>query len=488
MQARRTLILFVFGLLLSGHSFSQVIKDTKGDYETYTSLLDSPFLKTGSSPATRFAVNANRAAYSNIRRFLNMSVKVPYAAVRIEEMYNYFNINYTSPGNDSLVNIRSYRTTCPWSDDKQLLFYQINTASLNLTDIPPSNLVFLIDVSGSMDLPNRLPLLQSSFRKLVKYLRPIDTISIVIYGGATGIYLTPTGGDEKEKIHKAIDDLSAGGTTPGEAGLIQAYNLARSTFIEGGNNRIILATDGDFNVGQKDEEELGLMISKMKNNGIYLTCLGVGMGNYKDSKIEILARKGNGNFAYLDSENEGEKVLITEFTQNMYAACNNVYMDVQFDTSTVTGYRLIGYNNIKKTLKETSSTSTEGGEIGYDQSIMAVFEVSTRTNDASSLAEVKLHYTPSSTGRSASIIYQSKDPIIPFDKAMQPYRFTTSLTMFGLLLRQTEKFPHSKWDELIQLSNRSVDIANPLQKEYVDLLHKAQKIYVSNKRNKSKRF
>lgn len=484
MQASRTLLLFVVGLFISGHSYSQVIKDTKGDYETYRSILDSPLLKTALHPTTQFALNANRASYSNIRRFINMSVKVPFAAVRIEEMYNYFNINYAIPPKDSLVTFRSYRTTCPWASNKQLLFLQMNTPSLNLSEIPPSNLVFLIDVSGSMDLPNRLPLLKSSFRKLVTYLRSVDTMSIVIYGGATGIYLPPTGGDQKEKIFKAIDDLSAGGTTPGEAGFVQAYNLARSTRIENGNNRVILATDGDFNVGQKNEEELGEMVSRMKNNGIYLTCLGVGMGNYKDSKIEVLARKGNGNFSYLDSEDEGEKVLVREFTQNLYASAENVRMDIRFDPSVVTGYRLLGYNNIKHS--GAGVGVIDGGEIGYDQSIMAVFEVQVMDTLQKEIADVKVHLTPVATKDEEILTFRIGAELVPMASASPSYRFAASLSMFGLLLRQSEEIHFSKWDDLIQLARKSVDTQDPVKKEYVDLLLKAQKIYVPGKRKKSR--
>ena len=484
MKAFRTFSLFVIGLLIYGQLFSQVVNDTKGGDETYISSLDSPFIKTTVFPSITVGLNSNRAAYSNIRRFLNMNVMVPFAAVRMEEMMNYFNLNYAAPSQDSLVNLKTFRSTCPWNQEKELLFVQVNTTKVDLSTVPPSNLVFLVDVSGSMDLPNRLPLLQSSFRKLVNYLRPIDTLSIVIYGGATGIYLNPTSGAEKEKILKAIDELSAGGTTPGEAGLIQAYTLAKHQFIENGNNRVILATDGDFNVGQKKEEDLELLISKMQASGIYLTCLGVGMGNYKDSKIEVMARKGNGNFAYLDTEDEGEKVLVKEFTQNLYTVAEDVYLSVHFDSTKLNGYRLVGYNNAKSSYKD-SLPLVEGGELGYEQSVMAVFEVQMKQQTDASFATIDLHYKPSFSNKPEVLKTACDAPLVSFEQAPAPYRFAASLSLFGMMLRHTEYAKDKKWIELVELSKKAVDLNDPKQKEYVELLQKAQRIYVPSKRKKS---
>ena len=284
--------------------------------ETYSSLVENDFVPALKYPETGFTININKASYSNVRRFLNMGTIVPPDAVRIEELLNYFNFGYTEPlGNENFV-FHSYLTECPWNADDMLLYLNVCARKANIEKIPPSNLVFLIDVSGSMDLPNRLPLLKSAFKLLVDNLRPIDTVSIVVYGGTVGVWMPPTSGIEKKKILQSIEELEAGGPTPGEAGIRTAYRLAKSQFIKGGNNRVILATDGDFNVGQSTEEELERLIMMHRQWGIYLTCLGVGMGNYKDSKLEILATKGNGNFAYLDDEKEAEKVLMNEFYSN----------------------------------------------------------------------------------------------------------------------------------------------------------------------------
>jgi Ca-activated chloride channel homolog len=299
--------------------------------ETYASILENHFINAKRFPSTGMSLNVDRASYSNIRRFITLNSFVPPDAVRIEEMLNYFNLDYHEPKGKELFDVRSRLSTCPWNTDNQLLYINLSSRKLDLDSLPPSNLVFLIDVSGSMDMPNRLPLLKSAFRLLVNNLRDKDSVAIVVYGGVTGVMLNTTSGGEKEKILKAIDELEPGGSTPGESGIRMAYNVARNHFIEGGNNRVILATDGDFNVGLKTEAELDELISRQRESGVYLTCLGVGMGNYKDSKIQTLAKKGNGNFAYLDNFREAEKVLLKEFTQTLYAVADNVYMNVLFN-------------------------------------------------------------------------------------------------------------------------------------------------------------
>jgi Ca-activated chloride channel homolog len=360
---------------VSGNLVREARRKLAAGDETYNALVENSFIETEHYPNTSLVVNVDRAAYSNIRRFIKLNSEVPPDGVRIEEMINYFNFNYVEPPKDSIFHIESSLSSCPWYPGNQLLFLQFNTRKLEMDKVPPSNLVFLIDVSGSMDMPNRLPLLKSSFRKLVENLRPIDTVSIVVYGSVVGVMLQPTSGENKKKIYEAIEELSPGGTTPGEAGILQAYKLAQKQFIKDGNNRVILATDGDFNVGQNSEQQLEELITRMQQTGIYLTCLGVGMGNYKDSKIEVLAHKGNGNFAYLDNEQEGEKVLVKELTQTLYAAADDVYMNVRFNPDLVKAYRLIGFDNKKSALADTSSV-LEGGELGSGHSVIAIFELS----------------------------------------------------------------------------------------------------------------
>ena len=462
--------------------------------ETYNGVVPNEFLKADRYPVTGLTLNIDRASYSNVRRFINMNSVVPFDAVRIEEMLNYFNLHYSQPKSDSLFEANSHLTGCPWNDENQLLFLQVNSKKINLDKIPPSNLVFLIDVSGSMDMPNRLPLLKAAFRKLVENLRPIDTVSIVVYGGVVGVMLQPTSGANKQKIIEAIEDLNPAGFTPGEAGIRQAYRLAQSKFIKGGNNRVIIATDGDFNIGQTSEQELEDLIVKMKQTGIYLTCLGVGMGNYKDSKIEVLAKKGNGNFAYLDDEKEAEKVLVKELTQTLYAVADDVYMNVSFDPTLVNEYRLIGFDN-KRTALADSSLSLEGGEVGSGHSLMAIFEIvpSNKNNNAKEdnlrdrpIATINLHYRLPGKKESRFFNYKCPFQFQEFDEADPYIRFATSVAMFGSLLRECKYIKKSGWEELLMMTKNSMDETDPLEKEFYDLIVKARKVYTGVGKKKKK--
>ena len=313
--------------------------------ESYFSLIENETVEAKKFPNTGFSLNINKASYSNIRRFLAMNSVVPPDAVRIEELLNYFNLNYKEPDKNECFKIESKLSDCPWNAEKKLLYLNINARKLDLEKVPPSNLVFLIDASGSMDLPNRLPLVKAAFQMLVKNLREIDTVSIVVYGGTVAVWMQPTGGNEKQKIIKSIEELTASGDTPGESAIKVAYKVAKSLYIKNGNNRVILATDGDFNVGETSEKALEDLITRERESGVYLTCLGVGMGNFKDSKLETLAKRGNGNYAYLDDIKEAEKVLVKEVTQTFYAVADDVFLNVKFNTDLVKEYRLIGFDN-----------------------------------------------------------------------------------------------------------------------------------------------
>ena len=459
--------------------------------ETYSVLVENGFIQTDGNPVTGITPNVNRASYSNIRRFINMNSQVPEDAVRIEEMLNYFNFNYLEPGDDSTFTVRSQLSSCPWNSQNQLLFVQMASKKLNLKSIPPSNLVFLVDVSGSMDMPNRLPLLKSAFRKLVENLRAVDTVSIVVYGGVTGVMLPPTSGDKKEKILQAIEELAAGGFTPGEAGIRQAYRLAHNTFIKDGNNRVILATDGDFNVGVSGENELESLILKMKQGGIYLTCLGVGTGNYKDSKIEALAKKGNGNFAYLDDEKEGEKVLVKELTQTLYAVADNVSLNIHFNAEAIRSYRLIGFDN-KRTALEDTTSALEGGEIGSGHSMIAVFEVTPGSSQATNrlpdeqqqLAAVTINYNLPGKKEQLMQVYECINNYKPLEQLDHYFSFATSVCMFGGFLHSSPYLKKATWDDVINLTKASMDVSNPLHTEFFDMVVKAKKIYEPSKKRK----
>jgi Ca-activated chloride channel homolog len=454
--------------------------------ETYASIVENRLVNAEKYPSTTVSLNIDRASYSNIRRFINMGTLVPPDAVRIEEMLNYFNNNYNQPPPQSIFDIHSVITSCPWNTFNQLFFLNISSQKLNLDSLPASNLVFLIDVSGSMDMPNRLPLLKSAFKLLVNNLREKDTVSIVVYGGLVATMLNPTSGAEKDSILRVIDELEPGGATPGESGIRLAYRIAASHFIKKGNNRVILATDGDFNVGLKKEEELEEMIAKQRESGIYLTCLGVGMGNYKDSKIQSLARKGNGNFAYLDNFREAEKVLLKEFSQTLYAVADDVYMNVQFNKQYVKEYRLIGFDNKMGALKDSLST-VEGGEVGSGQSMMAIFEIvpADKKNVSGSYADIQLNYKipASSSGEKKSNYHCPYQPTL-FTDMPASYRFSTSVVMFGSFLKQSALSKVINWNEIVTIAAQSAQPGNLPQQEFLNIVQQAKILYSKRKRKK----
>jgi Ca-activated chloride channel homolog len=457
--------------------------------ETYSSLLENEFVPARKFPETGFAINIDKASYSNVRRFLNMQTTVPPDAVRIEEMLNYFNFGYTSPKTDSVFHAESIVSDCPWNPEHQLLYLQVCARKVDLDNVPPSNLVFLIDVSGSMDMPNRLPLLKSAFKLLVNNLREKDTVSIVVYGSMVGVWLVPTSGKEKNKIFKAIEELYPAGATPGESGIRAAYRVAKSQFIKGGNNRVILATDGDFNVGQSSEEELDNLITQHQQWGIYLTCLGVGMGNYKDSKLEILAKKGNGNFAYLDDEREAEKVLVKEFTQTLYTVADDASVEISFNSDLVKQYRLLGFDNKIKAIAD-SVHELQGGDVGSGHSLLAVFEIEPTLSAADhfgfnkGIANVRIRYHLPKDSIVRTLAYTCPFNPIEFKELPSCHQFATSVVMFGGLLKGSKFFKNISWNDVIVLAEQHHNPADPIQKEMIGLVEKAKKIY-SKKKKKS---
>ena len=460
--------------------------------ETYSSLIENEFVPAAKFSETDFAININKASYSNVRRFLNMGSIVPPDAVRIEEILNYFNFDYTPPVADSNFSFNSYLSECPWNTDNLLLYLHVCAKKADIDKIPPANLVFLIDVSGSMDLPNRLPLLKSAFKLLVGNLREKDTVSIVVYGSTVGVWLPPTSGSEKQTIMKSIEELNPGGPTPGEAGIRAAYRLAKSQFIKGGNNRVILATDGDFNVGQNTDEELEGLISMYRQWGIYLTCLGVGMGNYKDSKLEVLAKRGNGNFAYLDDEKEAEKVLMREFTQTIYAVANDAYLGINFNPEIVQDYRLVGFDNKLKALSDTLN-EIQGGEIGSGHSLLAMFEIHPTRPEVDALypgkkgfAKAVLHYKTPDDSLPKQSLYDFPFTVTPFNDLPPAYRFASSTVMFGALLKKSRYMKDVTWDDVMEIANQSFDKNDIAQKEFIDLIDKAKKLYAKEKKKKKK--
>ncbi|HET6721598.1 MAG TPA: von Willebrand factor type A domain-containing protein, partial [Chitinophagaceae bacterium] len=454
--------------------------------ETYASIVENNFVDAKHYPTTGIALNIDRASYSNVRRFINLNLAVPPDAVRIEEMLNYFNFGYESPNDKSLFKIKTTLTNCPWNKDNQLFFINVFSKKLDLDSLPPSNLVFLVDISGSMDMPNRLPLLKSAFKMLTMNLREKDTVSIVVYGGAVGVLLFPTAGNEKERINKAIDEMQPGGSTPGESGIKLAYMIAKKHFIEKGNNRVILATDGDFNVGIKTEQELDELISRHRESGIYLTCLGVGMGNYKDSKIQTLARKGNGNFAYVDNYQEAEKIIMKEFTQTLYTIADDAHLQVTFDPSLVKQYRLIGFDNKVGALADSTS-EIEGGEIGSGQSLTAAFEIEPNFEAGAHVfsnkyVEVRLeHRLPMQETQQQVTESFAYNPI-PYKDVDPIFRFASSVIMFGSVLKSSSFAKDIGWGDVLFHASEAANPTDINQAQFVELVYKAKEFNTKKKK------
>ncbi len=345
-----------------------------------------------------------------------------------------------------------------------------------------------------MDMPNRLPLLKAAFQLFVKNLRAIDTVSIVTYGGTVGIWLQPTSGAEKEKITKSIEELTASGDTPGEAAIMTAYALANRTFIKGGSNRVILATDGDFNVGITSEKALEDLITKERQSGVYLTCLGVGMGNFKDSKLETLAKKGNGNYAYLDDIHEAEKVLVKELTQTFYGVADDVFMNIKFNPEFVKQYRLIGFDNRRDAVAD-STIDLEGGEIGSGNSVMAIFEILPANDNLykvdffpkEKLASVELRYSLCNDTAHAVFVSSCLANYTEFKNIDKELKFATAVAMFGLKIKQSKYIKNADWLEIQEIASEAYDPKSYLQTEFLQLVEKAQSMYNRKKNKKPKK-
>jgi len=444
--------------------------------ETYAALVQNRFLKTAQHPQTGFSPNTNKASYANIRRFIENKSPVNPNAVRLEEMINYFSLHGAPPPADhQTFALQNSVTDCPWNPAHRLLIVHARAKTIDLQHIPPANLVFLIDNSGSMDMPNRMPLLKSAFSKLVETLRPQDKVTIVTYGGIAGLWLPPTPGHMKDSIRQSIETIEPGGATAGSGGIKLAYELAEKTALTGGNNRVILATDGDFNVGITQEKELEDLIKRYRETGIKLTCLGVGMGNLKDSKIEALAREGQGTYAYLDSEQEAEKVLVTELTQNLYSVASGTTVHINMNPAAVNTYKLLGYEN-RRGAVQSEQPMLVGGDIGSGFSINAVFEIApgdTNLAKSKGLGSLTLQYIP------AGAITIQKDSLLlkwnylPLEQSSSAIRLITGLTLFGQMLRKEEATSHMLFQDLQTLVMQSIDNTQWQQVQLAQLIQKA---------------
>lgn len=356
-----------------GHRTNPIRRDF--NREAYDRIEANPFRRTKGKPVSTFSIDVDRASYANTRRYINNGELPPKDAVRIEELINYFNYEYPQPEGDKPFSVNTEIATCPWNNEHELLHVGLQGEEIPKKDIPASNLVFLVDVSGSMNRPEKLPLVKSSLRLLTEELREKDQITIVVYAGSSGIALEPTPGDQKDKINQAINELKAGGSTAGSKGIKLAYQKAQDNFMEDGNNRVMLATDGDFNVGVTSDGALTRLIEEKRDKGVFLSVLGYGMGNYQGSKMEKLSNTGNGNYAYIDSKLEAKKTLVNEFGGTVKTIAKDVKVQVEFNPAKLKAYRLIGYVNRQLDKKDFKDDSVDAGELGAGHSVTVLYEV-----------------------------------------------------------------------------------------------------------------
>lgn len=444
--------------------------------EGYSPIDENPFLRATNNPLSTFAIDVDSASYSNVRRFLNNGQLPPKDAVRIEELINYFTYDYPEPERDIPFSISTEIATAPWNQNHKLVGVGLKGKSIPTANLPPSNLVLLLDVSGSMAEPNKLPLLKSAFRLLVNELKPTDRISIVVYSGASGVVLPPTPGNQKETILAAIDRLEAGGSTAGGAGIQLAYQLAQEHFLSEGNNRVILATDGDFNVGISSDAELVRLIEDKREDDVFLTVLGFGTGNLQDAKMEQLANKGNGNYAYIDTILEAKKVLVSELGATLLTIAKDVKIQVEFNPAKVQAYRLIGYENRLLRSEDFNDDTKDAGELGAGHSVTALYEILPTgatpdielpevdelryqqnlpevTTNSGDLMTVKLRYKLP-TGDVSQLIEQPLlDQEISVESTSENFRFAASVATFGMLLRDSQYKGSANPELVLQLAN-----------------------------------
>lgn len=445
--------------------------------ETYKEIKENSFVAVAQQPVTTFSADVDRAAYANVRRIIGYGQIPPKDAVRIEEMVNYFDYDYPAPeeGSASPLRVSPELAPAPWNPNHLLLRIGLQAKKIDLAKAPPSNIVFLIDVSGSMDEENKLPLLKSSFKMLLGQLRPDDKIAIVTYANGTKVALPSTSVKDKEKIIKVLDNLYASGGTSGGKGIQLAYEQAQKSFIKNGNNRIILATDGDFNIGINNTTDLEKFIEKQRESGIYMSVLGFGIGNYRDDMAETIADKGNGNYAYIDNITEAKKVLVNELSGTLFAVAKDVKLQLEFNPKYVKEYKLIGYENRMLANEDFTNDKKDAGEIGAGHTVTALYELvpsdgkvaqslryqSQELNEkgkGNELGFLKIRYKDPKVKDAKSV--EITEPLVFNKKALKEtstdYRFAASVAEFGILLRDNSNKANATYDQVIELAEGAI--------------------------------
>ena len=472
--------------------------------EDYDNIVENKFLEAIQNPLSTFSIDVDEAAYSNIRRYINNGSIPPAGAVRIEEMINYFDYSYPQPKDDDPFTVNTELSECPWSPQHRLVHIGLQGKEIPVQHLPNANIVFLIDVSGSMDEPNKLPLVKSSMKLLADQLRPDDKVAIVVYAGSAGLVLPATSGAKTTAIKEAIDQLEAGGSTAGGEGIQLAYKVARENFIKGGNNRIILATDGDFNVGVSSDDELVSLVEKERKSGVFLSVLGYGMGNYKDNKMQQLADKGNGNHSYIDNINEARKVLVSEFGSTLFTIAKDVKIQIEFNPAKVQAYRLIGYENRIMAAEDFNDDQKDAGELGSGHTVTALYEVipagiksefpgkvdalkyqpaktMTTTTGGDELMTIKLRYKKPDGDVSKLIVHPVTDAHLALDNTSENFRFSAAVASFGMLLRNSAFKQNASFQQVIGLAKgaKGTD-ANGYRQEFINLVQAAGSLISKN--------
>jgi Ca-activated chloride channel family protein len=431
--------------------------------EGYDGITENPFLKATDNPLSTFSIDVDAASYSNIRRMINQGQLPPQGAVRIEEMINYFSYHYPQPKGEHPFSVNTEISTCPWNPRHQLVLIGLQGRKIDTDQLPVSNLTFLIDVSGSMWEADKLPLVKASLQLLVDQLRPQDRVAIVVYAGKAGLVLPSTNGDEKITIKRAIEKLEAGGSTAGGAGIQLAYKVAQENFVHEGNNRVILCTDGDFNVGVSSDDALERLIEKERETGISLTVLGFGQGNYQDAKMQKLADKGNGNHSYIDGISEAKKVLVHEFGGTLFTIAKDVKLQIEWNAAKVKGYRLIGYENRLLAKEDFNNDKKDAGDLGSGHTVTALYEVIPKGIEAPELDSVdalryqqpekgktvavkkysdeimniKLRYKQPDGDKSKLLEVPVHDYLLALNRTSNNFRFAAAVASYGMLLRNS---------------------------------------------------
>ena len=471
--------------------------------EAYDHINENGFKKVNDDPLSTFSIDMDAASYSNVRRYLNDGKLPPAGAVRIEEMINYFRYDYKKPDGAEPFSINTEIAACPWNPKHSLALIGLQGKKIPVENLPSSNLVFLIDVSGSMDAENKLPLVKASLKLLVDQLREQDKVAIVVYAGAAGLVLPSTNGNNKTKIKDAIGNLTAGGSTAGGQGIKLAYKIASENFLAGGNNRVILCTDGDFNVGASSDDEMERLIENERKSGVYLTVLGYGMGNYKDSKMQKLADKGNGNHAYIDGMSEAKKVLVNEFGGTMFTIANDVKLQIEFNPAHVAGYRLIGYENRILNKEDFNNDKKDAGELGSGHMVTALYEIipvgvksdflkdvdalkyqKSKKQNASVDEEVmtiKLRYKDAGNEKSKLVEKIVLDNRLVIERTSENLRFAAAVAQFGMMLRNSEYKQASSYKNILALAGGATGSDEEgYRAEFIKLVKKASRLQSNN--------